>query len=177
MTSLVSEVGLFTVPDYSILGPKLTTVSAPNGEFTNLIADNIIINAISVNGVVNITGTTTTQIQDPNLSAQTVGAVSATLYSYPIPLNTANNVAISVAGITAGGNTLAINGRVRAKNIGGVASIGPVFDYYFNSDVALSGASMSFSVAGANLIVSVTGTIASTIRFSGFAQITQTLFS
>lgn len=177
MTSLVSEVGLFTIADPSILGPKLDTVSAPNGVFTNLTVTNATIGSISIAGSFTITGTTTKQIQDPNLTAQTVGAVSSTLYSYPIPLGTANQVVISVSGINAAGDTLAIKGSVRAKNIGGIGSVGSLFDYYYNSDLALAGASMSFSVAGTNLIVSVNGVAANTIRFSGFAMITQTLYS
>jgi hypothetical protein len=177
MTSLVSEVGLFTIPDPRILGPKVDTIDVPNGIFANLTAGTVVISSISVSGSVIITGATTTQIQDPNLTAQTVGAVSATLYSYAMPLGTVNQVMVSVSGITAAGNTLAIRGSIRAKNIGGVGSVGAIFDYYFNSDVALAGALMSFSAVGANLVVSVTGVGGETIRFSGFASNTQTVFS
>lgn len=177
MTSLVSEVGIFTIPDPSILGPKVDTISAPNGIFTNLTVGTATIASITIAGGFAINGTTTKQIQNANLTAQTVGAVSSTLYSYPIPLGTSNQVVISVAGITAAGDTLAIKGSIRAKNIGGVGAIGSLYDYYYNSDAALSGGSMSFSVAGTNLIVSVNGVAAQTIRFSGFSMITQTLYS
>jgi hypothetical protein len=177
MTSLVSEVGLFTIPDPSIYGPKLDTVSAPNGVFTNLTVENATITTITISGPFNITGTTTTQINDPNLTAQTVGAATAQLYSYAMPLGTVNTAIITVSGITAGGNTLSIRGSIRAKNIGGIGSVGTTFDYYFNSDAALAGASMSFSAVGTNLIVSVSGVAAQTIRFSGFAMITRTVFS
>lgn len=177
MTSLVSEVGLFTIPDPRILGPKLDTIEAPNGIFTNLTAGSIVISSLSVDGDLVIDGTTTTQIQDPNLTAQTIGATSATLYSYAMPLGTVNQVMVSVSGITVAGDTLAIRGSIRAKNIGGVGSVGTMFDYYFNSDIALVGASMSFSAVGANLVVSVAGVAGETIRFSGFASNTQTVFS
>ena len=177
MTSLISEVGLFTVPDLSILGSKVDTISVANGIFTTLTVGSAIVTSISVSGPVTITGATTKQIQDPSLSAKTIGVANATLYSYAMPVGTVNHIMVSVSGITAAGATLAIRGSIRAKNIGGTGGIGTIFDYYFNSDGALSGASMSFAVVGTNLVVTVTGVIGQIIRFSGFATNTQTVYS
>jgi hypothetical protein len=182
MTSLSNESVIFTQPNPFAYGSSISIINAPTGIFTNLTATNMTIGTLSVGtitiaGPINQTGTTATIINDPNLSAQTVGAVSVTGYTRAMVNNTVNTVSFVIAGITAAGESLSIKGSCRAKNIGGVGSVSGIFDYYFNSDPALAGASASFAIAGTNITVVVSGVAAQTIRFSGEVNIVQTLFS
>lgn len=183
MTSLANESVIFTEPNPFAYGSNIDIINAPTGIFTNLTATNLTVTgtlsfgALSIAGPLIQTGTTATIINDPNLSAQTVGAVSATGYTRAMVNNTVNTVSFVISGITAAGESLSIKGSCRAKNIGGVGSVGGIFDYYFNSDVALAGASASFAIAGTNITVVVSGVAGETIRFSGEVNIIQTLFS
>ncbi len=182
MSSLESENILFTIPDPSVLQPRVSIISVPNGVFdtitaTTMAIGSLTIASINVTGdIVNTQGTTITT-QDSSLSAQTVNAVTVSAYTFAIPNNNVITITSVVSGITAAGDTLSIKGSIRAKNILATGSIGGMFDYYFNCDAALVGASMSFSIVGTSVIVSVTGVAAQTIRFSGVSTIVQTTFS
>lgn len=177
MSDLIGESVFFTVPDPSVLQPRLDELVIREITVDDLtVTGTVVIGAISVSSI-EITGTTATIIITPDLSAQTVGAVTQSMLLYALPLDTVSTIVCTVSGITAAGNTLSIKASIRAKNIGGVATIGGIFDYFFNSDAALVGASVSFALAGTSLNFNANGVAAQTIRFSGVAEITQTAFS
>jgi hypothetical protein len=192
MSSLFSEVGIFTTPNQRILKPALDTISAPNGDFTNLNAGTLTATTFTVSNltVATLTATTSittpilytitptcTVIQDASFTAQTTNATPVIGYTYAMPAETVNKVDISVSGITAAGDTLIVKGTIRAKNILGVGSVGTVIDYYYNSDPALAGCSISFAIAGTSLNIRANGIAGQIIRFSGLITITQTVFS
>lgn len=177
MTSLESQTTILTKPNPFAYGSSPLTVQAENGIFTNLTVGTVVVGSISITGPITQTGTTATIIDDPNLSAQTVGAVTVTAYTLAMPNNTTSTITFDIAGMTAGGDTLSIKGTCRAKNIGGVGSASGIFDYYFNSDAALGTASAQFAIVGTNIIITVTGVAAQTIRFSGSVYTVRTAFS
>lgn len=178
MSSLIQEELIFTVPDPSVLRPKVDTIEVENIECTNLtVTGTVSIASITITGTITLVGTTTTVIENPNLSAQTVGAVTVSMLTYAMPLDTISTIECIVSAITAAGETASIKATVRCKNIGGAGSVGSTFDFYSNPDAALTGIAVSFTLAGTDVDINAVGVAGETIRFSGVAKIVRTIFS
>lgn len=146
----------YTMPDSGVDCQVVTTEGAQtiNGAktFTGLSFTNITVGSTTIYG----TGT-----------GNTVGAVTSDIYTQATANNTAYLLRFSIVGATAGGNTAIFITSVRAKNVGGVLTVGTSFDIWTDADAAISAATVAFVASGTNVIVRATGVGGQTIDWGG----------
>lgn len=87
----------------------------------------------------------------------TIGSTNNTTYLYSLGITAA----------TAAGDTAVFRRSVRAKNVGGVLTVGAVFDNWLDSDAVIAGADITFIGSGTDVIARATGVAGQTINWRG----------
>lgn len=108
----------------------------------------------------------------------TLDATPAVLYNIPTVINSAYLLSTDVVAtnITDGSSIATFTLNSMIKNIAGVITITPPLNVTTSTNVTLDGATIDHLSSGANITVTITGKLATTIKWFGATLVTRQLF-
>lgn len=168
MSSLITESGIYTIPDGSRIGSKTDTIDIPNAIFTNATFTNLIVTGSAVTPVGPVTTSEITEaspgegvsingaIKFLTESLQTGNTTPASLFVIPATTSTAYYYSYDIIGTTA--STIAVfKGSFRAKSIAGTVTVGSLHDSWEDPEAGLESTTVSVTSSGSNVIIRVQG--------------------
>ncbi len=112
-------------------------------------------------------------------SQETVGAVTADLYTIPASIFTNIGYFLTanvIAGNVDTGETAAFRLSIRARTNSGTTTLGAPFDVVTDADASLAAAAVAFVLSGNDVILRVTGVAADTVQWNGELTSIQSAF-
>jgi hypothetical protein len=103
-------------------------------------------------------------------TAQTVGAVTSTIYTIATVSNSIHMITYNIVAATSGGDTAVFTANYRVKNVAGTMTVGTSLGSLSDADLAVSAATVAVTTSGTNILVRCTGVAAITLDWRGIAR-------